>query len=49
MKKLRTYIKQLLCDHTFEADTQIKVIKCSKCEKKYWYIIKDIFPNSLQK
>lgn len=44
-KKCKLWIKQHLCDHTYNLDIQIRVIKCSKCGDKRWVDIKDIYKN----
>jgi formylmethanofuran dehydrogenase subunit E len=37
MKVLKLYIKQLFCNHYYQADKQITFIKCNKCGEKHWY------------
>ena len=36
------WIVQTFCNHKMAADTQIKVIQCEKCKKKWWYEVKDL-------
>jgi len=43
MKALWRWLEIHLCDHVFVADTQLTIVKCKKCGRKYWYRIEDIY------
>lgn len=47
IKKLINIIQRKFCNHTYNSDTQLKVIKCSKCGDKRWYQYKNIFDDSI--
>lgn len=36
-------IKQMFCEHDLYSDKWLTVVRCSKCEKEYWYKYKNLF------
>lgn len=43
INKIYKYFVRLFCDHEYSSDTQIRVIKCNKCEDKRWYDYKNLY------
>lgn len=31
------WLKQLVCNHQLQGDRQITLVRCTKCQKEYWY------------
>lgn len=40
-KLLKLFNLEVYCNHNFKTDTQIKIVKCTKCNKTYWYDLPD--------
>lgn len=38
------WIKRMICDHQYNADTQIRVMRCDKCKDQHWYGYKNLYP-----
>jgi hypothetical protein len=50
ISKILLYLKQLFCEHKFQADTQITKIRCSICKKEHIYEAGvDLYPTFLDK
>ncbi len=52
INKIKTLFKSFSfsCEHSFVSDIQLRIVECTKCNKKYWYSYGDIYskPNKIQ-
>lgn len=43
LKALRLYIVRHMCNHKYNSDKQINVIRCEKCGDERWYDYKNLW------
>jgi hypothetical protein len=43
LKALRLLYVRRMCDHKYNSDTQIKVIRCEECGDERWYDYKPLW------